>query len=159
MARTKERKQEMQVATRDYTLNMHKRLQGIAFKKRATRAVRTVRRFAQKEMHTEVSTFFKSSRWDAYMLIVLYRMWEWTLNLTDSFGPEVLETFHVLSESESADRKTKTRMLSSHSTPPASSLRLSLSPSSARKKDDQSSSCKNINVELNIIIRLLIYMH
>ena len=57
MARTKERKQEMQVCTRDYTLNMHKRLQGIAFKKRATRAVRTVARFAQAAMHTEVSFF------------------------------------------------------------------------------------------------------
>ena len=55
MGRTIDRKQEMQVATRDYTLNMHKRLQGIAFKKRATRAVREVRRFAQTAMHTEVS--------------------------------------------------------------------------------------------------------
>ena len=52
MARTKERKQEMQAATRDYTLNMHKRLQGIAFKKRATRSVRDIKRFAAKEMHT-----------------------------------------------------------------------------------------------------------
>ena len=32
---------------------MHKRLQGIAFKKRATRAVRTCKRFAANEMHTE----------------------------------------------------------------------------------------------------------
>ena len=55
MARTKERKQEITAATRDYTLNMHKRLQGIAFKKRATRSVRDIKRFAQKEMHTEVS--------------------------------------------------------------------------------------------------------
>ena len=62
MARTKERKQEMQVATRDYTLNMHKRLQGIAFKKRATRAVRTVKRFAAQQMHTEVSTYYDWSR-------------------------------------------------------------------------------------------------
>ena len=57
MARTKERKQEMQAATRDYTLNMHKRLQGIAFKKRATRSVRDIKRFAAKEMHTPVSIF------------------------------------------------------------------------------------------------------
>ena len=56
MARTKERKQEMQVATRDYTLNMHKRLQGVAFKKRATRSVRDIKRFAAREMHTKVST-------------------------------------------------------------------------------------------------------
>ena len=31
---------------------MHKRLQGIAFKKRPTYAVRDIRRFAIKEMHT-----------------------------------------------------------------------------------------------------------
>ena len=56
MARTKEgRKKELQNATRDYTLNMHKRLQGIAFKKRATRAVREVKRFAAQQMHTKVS--------------------------------------------------------------------------------------------------------
>ena len=56
MARTKDgRKKEMQNATRDYTLNMHKRLQGIAFKKRSTYAVRDIKRFAIKEMHTQVS--------------------------------------------------------------------------------------------------------
>ena len=55
MARTKDKKQELQVVTRDYTLNMHKRLQGIAFKKRATRAVREVRRFAAATMYTPVS--------------------------------------------------------------------------------------------------------
>merc|ERR1712170_186421 len=52
MGMVKKTATEMQPATRDYTLNMHKRLQGIAFKKRATRAVREVKRFAQKEMHT-----------------------------------------------------------------------------------------------------------
>ena len=51
MPKTSEKK-ELENATRDYTLNMHKRLQGIAFKKRATRAVRECARFAGKEMHT-----------------------------------------------------------------------------------------------------------
>merc|ERR1711990_882605 len=46
-------KKEIQPACRDYTLNMHKRLQGIQFKKRAPRAIRNIRRFAQKEMFTE----------------------------------------------------------------------------------------------------------
>ena len=56
MPRVKDgRKKEMQAATRDYTLNMHKRLQGIAFKKRSTYAVRDIKRFAIKEMHTNVS--------------------------------------------------------------------------------------------------------
>lgn len=49
------KKTELQPACRDYTLNLHKRLQGIQFKKRAPRAIRNIRRFAQKEMHTTVS--------------------------------------------------------------------------------------------------------
>merc|ERR1711884_717636 len=47
------KKTELQPACRDYTLNLHKRLQGIQFKKRAPRAIRDIRRFATKEMHTE----------------------------------------------------------------------------------------------------------
>ena len=58
MARTKDgKKKEMTAATRDYTLNMHKRLQGVQFKKRATRAAREVARFSAKEMHTKVSNY------------------------------------------------------------------------------------------------------
>jgi large subunit ribosomal protein L31e len=49
------KKTELQPACRDYTLNLHKRLQGIQFKKRAPRAIRNIRRFATKEMHTTVS--------------------------------------------------------------------------------------------------------
>ena len=45
----------LQPACRDYTLNMHKRLQGIQFKKRAPKAIKLVRKFAQKEMFTKVS--------------------------------------------------------------------------------------------------------
>ena len=47
---------EMQPACLDYTLNLHKRLQGIQFKKRAPRAIRNIKRFAQKEMFVEVSS-------------------------------------------------------------------------------------------------------
>ena len=50
------KKTELQPVKRDYTLNMHKRLQGIQFKKRAPRAIRDIRRFAQKEMFTKVSS-------------------------------------------------------------------------------------------------------
>ena len=57
MPRTKEKK-ELENVTRDYTLDMHKRLRNHAFKKRATRAVRECARFAAKEMHTTVSTLF-----------------------------------------------------------------------------------------------------
>merc|ERR1711874_14637 len=38
--------------TREYTINLHKALHGINFKKRAPRAVKEVRKFAQKVMKT-----------------------------------------------------------------------------------------------------------
>jgi large subunit ribosomal protein L31e len=40
-------------AAREYTINLHKRLHGITFKKRAPRAVKEVKNFAQKMMHTK----------------------------------------------------------------------------------------------------------
>lgn len=46
------KKTEMQPACRDYTLNMHKRLHGISFKKRAPRAIRDIKKFAVSEMFT-----------------------------------------------------------------------------------------------------------
>jgi large subunit ribosomal protein L31e len=46
-------KTEMQPACRDYTINLHKMLHGIQFKKRAPRAIRDIKRFATKEMYTE----------------------------------------------------------------------------------------------------------
>ena len=49
------KKAEMQPACRDYTINLHKSLQGVQFKLRAPRAVKNIRRFALKEMHTKVS--------------------------------------------------------------------------------------------------------
>ena len=48
-------KTEVQPACRDYTLNLHKRLQGIQFKLRAPKAIKNIRKFTQKEMHTRVS--------------------------------------------------------------------------------------------------------
>mmetsp|Transcript_31421 Transcript_31421/g.27773 ORF Transcript_31421/g.27773 Transcript_31421/m.27773 type:complete len:104 (+) Transcript_31421:25-336(+) len=50
-AKTGQRK-ELEPVTRDYTINMHKVLQSIQFKKRAPRAIRDIKRFATKEMHT-----------------------------------------------------------------------------------------------------------
>uniref|UniRef100_A0A7R9WA07 60S ribosomal protein L31 n=1 Tax=Pseudictyota dubia TaxID=2749911 RepID=A0A7R9WA07_9STRA len=38
---------------RDYTIHLHKRLQGITFKKKAARAVREIKKFAQKAMYTK----------------------------------------------------------------------------------------------------------
>merc|ERR1712127_17757 len=47
------KKTEMQPACRDYALNLHKRLQGIQFKQRAPKAIKNIRKFAQKEMYTQ----------------------------------------------------------------------------------------------------------
>eukprot|EP00118_Oscarella_pearsei_P028709 m.2744 g.2744 ORF g.2744 m.2744 type:complete len:126 (+) comp8875_c0_seq1:130-507(+) len=41
-----------EVVTREYTIHLHKRVHGIAFKKRAPRAVKEIRKFATKMMGT-----------------------------------------------------------------------------------------------------------
>ena len=38
--------------TREYTINLHKRLHNITFKKKAPRAVKEIRKFAQQHMKT-----------------------------------------------------------------------------------------------------------
>lgn len=42
-----------EVVTRVYTINMHKRLTNIGFKKRAPRAVKEIRKFATQQMGTQ----------------------------------------------------------------------------------------------------------
>ncbi|XP_075677813.1 ribosomal protein L31 [Dermatophagoides pteronyssinus] len=42
-----------EVITREYTVHLHKRLHGVGFKKRAPRAIKEIRKFAQKQMATE----------------------------------------------------------------------------------------------------------
>jgi large subunit ribosomal protein L31e len=42
-----------EVVTREYTINLHRRLHGITFKKRAPRAVSEIRKFATKMMKTK----------------------------------------------------------------------------------------------------------
>mmetsp|Transcript_10539 Transcript_10539/g.12056 ORF Transcript_10539/g.12056 Transcript_10539/m.12056 type:complete len:119 (+) Transcript_10539:31-387(+) len=49
---TKEKK-AIEPVTRDYTVNLHKRLQKIAFKRRAPRAIKELVQFAQKNMFTQ----------------------------------------------------------------------------------------------------------
>ncbi|CAM2118882.1 large ribosomal subunit protein eL31-like [Caretta caretta] len=41
-----------EVVTREYIINIHKRIHGVGFKKRAPRALKEIRTFAVKEMHT-----------------------------------------------------------------------------------------------------------
>uniref|UniRef100_A0A4X2KUD8 Large ribosomal subunit protein eL31 n=1 Tax=Vombatus ursinus TaxID=29139 RepID=A0A4X2KUD8_VOMUR len=40
------------VVTREYTINIHKRIHGVGFKKRAPQVLKEIRRFAMKEMGT-----------------------------------------------------------------------------------------------------------
>ena len=40
------------VVTREYTINIHTRIHGVGFKKRAPRALKEIREFAMKEMGT-----------------------------------------------------------------------------------------------------------
>lgn len=43
-----------EVCTREYTINLGKRLHGITFKKRAPRAIKEIQKFAAKQMGTKV---------------------------------------------------------------------------------------------------------
>ena len=51
MAKDKSRGKE--VVTREYTVNLHKRLNGVTFKKRAPRAIKEIKAFAAKQMGTK----------------------------------------------------------------------------------------------------------
>ena len=51
-------KKASEFATRDYTIHLSKRLYGVTFKKRAPRAVREVKKFAQQMMKTRCVAFF-----------------------------------------------------------------------------------------------------
>ncbi|KAJ7516558.1 hypothetical protein O6H91_22G065100 [Diphasiastrum complanatum] len=52
MAPKKEASRKDDVVTREYTINLHKRLHGCTFKKMAPKAVKEIRKFAQKAMGT-----------------------------------------------------------------------------------------------------------
>ncbi|XP_032752647.1 60S ribosomal protein L31-like [Rattus rattus] len=41
-----------EVVTREYTINIHKRIHGVGFKKPAPRSLKEIRKFAKKEMGT-----------------------------------------------------------------------------------------------------------
>ncbi|VDN18971.1 unnamed protein product [Gongylonema pulchrum] len=43
----------VEVVTREYTINLHKRIHGVGFKKRAPRAIKEVRKFAEQQMGTK----------------------------------------------------------------------------------------------------------
>merc|ERR1711903_77133 len=53
MVKDKKINRTADVVTREYTIHLHKLLHGVGFKKRAPRAVKECKKFAQKVMGTE----------------------------------------------------------------------------------------------------------
>ena len=45
---------QLKPATRDYTINLHKRMHRVTFKRKARTAVKCIREFARKQMLTDV---------------------------------------------------------------------------------------------------------
>ena len=56
---TKKGRKGLEPVTRDYTIHMHKLLHKVQFKKRATRAIREIRKFATRAMSTKDSPEFR----------------------------------------------------------------------------------------------------
>ncbi|XP_026478465.1 60S ribosomal protein L31 [Ctenocephalides felis] len=81
MARAKGEKKNKsainEVVTREYTVNLHKRLHGIGFKKRAPRAIKEIRKFAEKQMGTpdvRVDTRLNKQLWSKGIRNVPFRI-------------------------------------------------------------------------------------
>uniref|UniRef100_A0A8I3WGB8 60S ribosomal protein L31 n=1 Tax=Callithrix jacchus TaxID=9483 RepID=A0A8I3WGB8_CALJA len=69
-----------EVVTREYTINIHKRIHGVGFKKRAPRAVKEIRKFAMKEMGTpdgRIDTRLHKAVWAKGIRNVPYRIRVW----------------------------------------------------------------------------------
>lgn len=66
-----------EVVTREYTIHLHKRLHGIGFKKRAPRAIKEIKKFAEKQMGTpdvRVDTRLNKFIWSKGVRNVPYRV-------------------------------------------------------------------------------------
>ncbi|XP_051914898.1 60S ribosomal protein L31 isoform X2 [Hippocampus zosterae] len=66
-----------EVVTREYTINVHKRIHGVGFKKRAPRAIKEIRKFAVKEMGTpdvRIDTRLNKAVWSKGVRNVPYRI-------------------------------------------------------------------------------------
>merc|ERR1712048_231922 len=81
MAKTKQEKKKAstinEVVTREYTINVHKRIHGIGFKYRAPRAIREIRKFAEKMMGTpdvRIDTGLNKAIWATGIKNVPYRV-------------------------------------------------------------------------------------
>ncbi|XP_065159201.1 large ribosomal subunit protein eL31 [Atheta coriaria] len=66
-----------EVVTREYTVNLHKRLHGVGFKKRAPRAIKEIRKFAVKQMGTpdvRIDTRLNKQLWSKGIRNVPFRI-------------------------------------------------------------------------------------
>merc|ERR1711878_203267 len=67
----------MEVVTREYTINLHKRLHGIGFKYRAPRAIKEIKKFAEKQMGTNdvrIDTRLNKHLWSQGIKAVPFRV-------------------------------------------------------------------------------------
>ncbi|CAK7244330.1 MAG: 60S ribosomal protein L31B [Sporothrix thermara] len=65
------------VVSREYTIHMHKRLHGVSFKKRAPRAVKEIKKFAQQAMGTtdvRLDPMLNKKVWESGVKGVPYRL-------------------------------------------------------------------------------------
>merc|ERR1711924_388836 len=65
------------VVTRDYTINLHKRLHRSTFKKKAPRAIRAIKKFAKQHMGTDdvrIDTALNKYVWSKGVRNVPYRV-------------------------------------------------------------------------------------
>ncbi|CAK9818857.1 60S ribosomal protein L31 [Anthophora quadrimaculata] len=80
MAKSTEKRRKSainEVVTREYTVNLHKRLHGIGFKKRAPRAIKEIRKFAEKQMGTpdvRIDTRLNKQLWSKGIRNVPFRV-------------------------------------------------------------------------------------
>merc|ERR1712038_1239957 len=66
-----------ELATREYTVNLHKRIHGIGFKHRAPRAIKELKKFAEKQMGTQdvrIDTRLNKHLWSQGVRNVPYRV-------------------------------------------------------------------------------------
>merc|ERR1712198_316258 len=66
-----------EVVTREYTVNIHKRIHGIGFKRRAPRAIKEIRKFAEKMMGTpdvRIDTRLNKHMWSKGVKNVPFRL-------------------------------------------------------------------------------------
>ncbi|KAB8273378.1 60S ribosomal protein L31e [Aspergillus flavus] len=73
----KQRSAIADVVSREYTINMHKRLHGVSFKKRAPRAIKEIKAFTERAMGTKdvrIDPALNKKVWEAGVKGVPFRL-------------------------------------------------------------------------------------